>query len=79
MPTAGGLPKPGETWRRTYKLPPDWEPHTITFRVIQRGSGSYWSLRVEPLDPPPKFEHEKRTLWVDASYWFSRGELEFVK
>lgn len=77
MPTASGLPKVGEVWERREKLPPDWAEQVIRFRVTERGTGAYWALRVEILEPvqPPRFRNQ---LWVDASYWFSRGELHLL-
>jgi hypothetical protein len=72
MPTPGGLPKRGEIWTRTTRLPPDWKPNVITFVVIERGKGFYWSLRVHiPRIPMTQ-------LWVDASYWLKQGELKYV-
>ena len=47
------------------KLPPDYKPVTIPARVLERGSGSYWSLLVKRLD------NGKTERWVDASAWFS--------
>ena len=72
MPTPTGLPKPGEIWERRVKLPPDWALQTFEVEVIERGTGAYWSLRVK--EPSGKI-----SLWVDASYWASRGELVFVR
>lgn len=70
MPTPTGLPKPGEVWERTLRLPPDWRPETVRFKVLARGTGSYWSLTVDA--------GKGRQMWVDASYWLSQGELRYV-
>lgn len=78
MPTATGLPKIGEIWERTSKLPPDWEPVVTRFVVLERSRGDYWSLRVYAhivgSDQPGQVR-----LWVDPSYWLSKGELSYVK
>lgn len=71
MPTATGLPKVGEVWERTTKLPPDWKPQTLRFVVLQRGRGDYWSLRVYV----PRVGEQ---LWVDPAYWFKLGELKYI-
>ena len=80
MPTPGGLPKPGEVWKRTSKLPPDWKPHVTVFKVLERGRGDYWSMRVNVLSingATPVYNKD-RQLWVDCAYWVSKGELEFL-
>ncbi len=71
MPTPTGLPKVGEVWERTLKLPPDWTPHVIRFVVLARGTGSYWSLRVYIPD-------KGRELWVDPAYQMKQGELKYI-
>lgn len=81
MPTPTGLPKPGEVWAKTTRLPPDWKPHVTVFKVKSRGRGEYWSMHVEILtmdgeSPSVHFRHQH---WVDCAYWMSKGELEFVK
>jgi hypothetical protein len=80
MPTATGLPKVGEIWQLTQKFPPDWKPNITKVRVLERGRGDYWSMRVEILEfngqTPP--EYHKTKLWVDPAYWFSKGELKYV-
>lgn len=70
MPTPTGLPKVGEVWELTLKLP--GQPSTSQkVVVVERGRGDYWSLRV--------FSYSGGTrLWVDASYHFSRGDLKYV-
>lgn len=82
MPTPTGLPKVGEIWKRTVRLPPDWKPHVTVFKVLERGRGDYWSMRVIMLsidgELPPEF-HRGPQLWVDCAYWMSKGELEFVR
>jgi hypothetical protein len=76
MPTPTGLPKVGEVWERTWSQPPAWHPDTVRFVVLERGSGSYWSLRVYVANANPGNE---RQLWVDSSYWFSRGQLKYLE
>ena len=71
MPTPSGLPKTGEVWERTLKLPPDWLPHVTRFVVIERGRGDYWPLRVWT---PTRGV----VLLVDMSYALQRGELRFL-
>lgn len=71
MPTPTGMPKVGEVWERTIKLPPHWVPHTIRVVVLERGKGDYWSLRVYTAAG-------LRQLWVDASYWLMKGELKYI-
>jgi hypothetical protein len=80
MPTPTGLPKPGEVWRRTYSLPPDWIPETVTFIVIRRGRGDYFALwvHVHSVNGEPVAPAQQQKLWVDAAYWHSRGELAYV-
>jgi hypothetical protein len=73
MPTPTGLPKVGEVWERTFKLPPDWKPNVIRFVVLERGRGEYWSLRVYV----PKARNVIQS-WVDPAYWFQRGELKYI-
>jgi len=75
MPTPGGLPKPGEHWRLRKRLPKSggqWETITIDMIVVERGTGSFWPLRVRDIHTG-----EVR-LWVDASYDFSQGWLTYV-
>jgi len=82
MPTPTGLPKPGEVWKRTSRLPPDWTPHVTVFRVIERGRGDYWSMRVRVIEidgEPPSAYHDRPKLWVDCAYWMRCGELELVR
>jgi|HubBroStandDraft_3_1064219.scaffolds.fasta_scaffold42665_3 hypothetical protein len=75
MPTPGGLPKAGEVWERTIKLPPDWTPSVLRFVVLERTGGEYWALRVWV---PGKGPGTGRQLWVDPAYWHQRGELAFI-
>jgi hypothetical protein len=82
MPTPSGLPKVGEVWERHFRLParnPDakvrWEEHRIRFVVLERGTGTYWSLRVYIPTAP---EHHQTQLWVDASYWKQQGQLHYI-
>jgi len=91
MPTPTGLPKPGEIWKRTFRLPgyggdKNWYTHEIKFKVLERGRGDYWSLRVEILevksgDPgdDPGMPRDRRQLWVDPANWFRLGQLTFVE
>lgn len=72
MPTPTGLPKVGETWKHTQKLPPDWKEESTEFVVLERGRGDYWSLRV-------KYPDGRVRLLVDASYFLQKGELTLVK
>jgi hypothetical protein len=71
MPTPTGLPKVGEVWERTQKLPPDWTPHVTRVVVLYRSRGDYWALRVY-------IPGKGRTLWVDPAAWFARGELKYI-
>jgi hypothetical protein len=71
MPTPGGLPKTGEVWQRTWRLPPDWKPNIRRFVVIERSRGDYWSMTVWTPDAG-------RQLLVDPAYWMSRGELRYI-
>lgn len=71
MPTPTGLPKAGEVWEWTRKSPPDWKPITVRFVVLQRGTGSYWSLRVYV---PGK----GKQLWVDPANGLRLGELKYI-
>lgn len=75
MPTPGGLPKVGEVWELTRKLPPDWSPIVTQFVVLQRTGGSYWSLRVYVRDHRGNWV---RKLWVDISNDFRLGNLKYV-
>lgn len=74
MPNGTGLPKVGEVWERTWKLPPDWKEHRTRFVVLARGRGDYWSLTVA-IPGDGKFT---RKLWVDAAAWFAWGELMYI-
>jgi hypothetical protein len=81
MPTPGGLPKAGEIWERTQRLPTDPQSHTTVFRVIERKPGSYWAIRVQVITidgKPPRPPNDQPRLWVDASYWWSKGELRYL-
>lgn len=75
MPTPGGLPKVGEVWeltRRVFGLTPTkTRVQVIRFVVLERGRGDYWSLRVY-------VPGEGRRLWVDATYYFKRGEFKYI-
>jgi len=71
MPTPTGLPKVGEVWERTLKLPPDWNPQNVRFVVLERGRGDYWPLRVYIPGKGPQ-------LWVDAAYYLAHGELKYI-
>jgi hypothetical protein len=82
MPTPTGLPKPGEIWTLTVALPPDWTPHVTTFKVLERGRGAYWSMRVSIIDhdgEPPNEFHRSPKLWVDCAYQMSRGQLKYIR
>lgn len=70
MPTPTGLPKVGEVWERTIKLPPEWKPFTYSFVVLERSRGDYWSMRV--------YANGSEQLWVDPAYSLARGELRYV-
>lgn len=70
MPTPSGLPKVGEVWERTIKLPPDGRPFTYGFVVLERGRGDYWSLTVHV--------RGRAELWAHASYWLRQGELRYI-
>jgi hypothetical protein len=71
MPTPTGLPKKGEIWRLAIQIPghPRQPKHVI---VLERGSGSYWSMRVAD-------RSGNRTQWVDCAYWFKMGWLTYVQ
>lgn len=71
MPTPTGLPKVGEIWERTTKLPPDWRPQTIRFLVLERGRGELWSMKVYI----PK---RGTMLWPEASYFMHVQELSYI-
>ena len=73
MPTPTGLPKVGEVWDLFDKSPSTGWKEKLAARVIvlERGSGSYWSLRIATADG-------KTRLWVDASYYFQQRMLRFV-
>jgi hypothetical protein len=71
MPTPGGLPRAGEVWEATRKLPPDYKPNVTRFVVISRGTGSYWSMRVYT-------STGVRRLMLDGAWMLKRGELKFV-
>src|SRR5512145_2800630 len=77
MPTPGGLPKPGEIWRRTQTLPKagtggrEWETTTVDVEIIERGSGQMWSVQVRLPDGQVK-------LWTEMSYDWSRGNFTFL-
>jgi hypothetical protein len=61
----------GEVWERTVKLPPDWQPQTTRFVVLERGRGDYWSMRV--------FVPGKgRQLWVNPAYAMQMGQLRYI-
>jgi hypothetical protein len=76
MPTPTGLPKVGEVWERTIKLPPDWVPVVTRFVVLERTGGDYWALRVWL--PARGRRPGRRELWVDPAYSLQRGELAYV-
>jgi hypothetical protein len=81
MPTATGLPRAGEVWTRTWRLPPDWQTHVIEFEVIERGRGDYWSMQVRiiKLDgEAPDSVHTRPQLWVDCAYWLAKGEIKYA-
>ena len=76
MPTPTGLPKVGEVWEKTIKLPPrrqgePWETTVIRFVVLERGRGDYWSLKVYV--PGLGRDH-----WVDPAYYFGIGQLKYI-
>ena len=74
MPTPTGLPKVGEVWERTVKLPPEWQPQTVRFVVIERGRGDYWSMRVAVCHG----DHYKIDLWVDPAYAMQQRQLTYI-
>ncbi len=75
MPTPTGLPKVGEVWELTSKLPPDLKPETVRFVVLARGRGEYWSMRVYvPTNAPDR----QKQLWVDAAYMWSTQEPKYI-
>lgn len=75
MPTPTGLPRVGEVWERTFRLPPEpghkVQIQKIRFVVLERGTGSYWSLRVHTANGDDQ-------LWTDASYWQRNGQLRYI-
>jgi hypothetical protein len=71
MPTKAGKPKVGEIWEHRFRLPPDWELQRHQVIVLEVNRGSYWSMRVAD-------NNGIRALWVDAAYWFSKGELIYI-
>jgi hypothetical protein len=76
VPTPTGLPKTGEVWERTWRQPPDWQPQSMRFVVLNRGKGDYWSLRVAISQGPGK--PYLREHWVDPAYAFSRNQLKYI-
>lgn len=75
MPTPTGLPKVGEVWDRKFGYP-NQEEAPLRFVVLERSRGDYWALRVYIQNPGHNRPH--RVLWVDAAYWMSQGEFEYV-
>lgn len=75
MPTPTGLPKRGEVWELTVPalgvIPAGWKPTPIRCVVLERGTGSYWPLRVY-------VPGRGGTQWVDSSYWLSKGWLRHI-
>jgi hypothetical protein len=71
MPTPAGLPRAGEVWERTIKLPQDAQPETVRFVVLHRNGGEYWSLLVW-------VPGQGRQLWVDPAYWLAKGWLRYI-
>jgi hypothetical protein len=71
MPTPTGLPKVGEVWESTRKLPPDWTPHVTRFVVLERGRGDYWSMRVY-------IPGQGKKLWLDPAYQMMMGGLKYI-
>jgi hypothetical protein len=85
MPTPTGLPKTGE--RVSYGIPlpsNNWKPDLMYGTVVERGTGSYWTLYV-------RWDPEYRTLahrgsslgrdvemMVDASYALKQGWLKVI-
>ena len=78
MPTATGLPKVGEVWERTNKLPVtgkpgEWDVTVTRFLVLARSGGTNWSLTVHV-----KGDRQARRLWTEVSYWHSKGDLKYI-
>ena len=51
-------------------------------RVVQRTSGSYWSMTVEWLDNRTELSQQPKgtkQLLVDCAYWMQNGHLKVVK
>lgn len=85
MPTPSGLPKRGEVWERRFRLPEHgvWHDYTMRFVVIERGTGSYWPLRI--FTPGIRKDggelvpsRQQIQLCVDAAYWFGQRELHYI-
>jgi hypothetical protein len=70
MPTPTGLPKVGEVWERKFGYPRS-EDVPVRFVVLRRSAGEYWALWVYIAD-------SGKSLWPDASYWMSQGELKYI-
>lgn len=89
MPTPAGLPRANEIWERRFQAhgaARDPRREVIRFRVVERGRGDYWSLRVDLIlhtlggEAVPIEQHvQRRQLWVDASHWFALGELRYIE
>lgn len=83
MPTPKGLPKQGEVWEWRHRDFNTGKDAITLFKVHHRGGGLYWSLEVEVLsldgakvDLPLR---ARERTWVDASYYFKKGEYTFIK
>lgn len=78
MPTPTGLPKPGEIWERTIRLPitgkpGKWDTTVTRFVVLERTAGQNWSLRVHA-----RGDRQPKRWWTDVSYGFSKGEFRYI-
>ena len=70
MPTPTGLPKVGEVWELSVRIPGrPVVPQRVV--VLERIPGSYWGLRVYT-------ERRERKLWVDPAYWLKVGWLKYI-
>jgi len=77
MPTPTGLPKVGEVWEKTSKLPKPggrgWDVTVTRFVVLERTSGDSWSMRVHVSG-----DRVKQRWWSDVAYWFSTGCYKYI-
>ena len=73
MPTPTGLPKVGEVWELTRRIP--GSPVTpLRFIVLERGRGDYWAMRVAIREG----DHYRKTLWVDNAFSMKMGWLAYI-